>query len=86
MLIIAHKLRTIIDADRILVLEDGMVKEAGEPHALLSDPQSALSGVVAGMGEDAAKELRRQASSASSSRLLLLSAASSSSSSALPAS
>eukprot|EP00741_Cyanophora_paradoxa_P012037 tig00020592_g11632.t1 len=39
-LTIAHRLETIADADRVLVLERGRVVEAGPPRALLADPAS----------------------------------------------
>ena len=35
-LTIAHRLHTIIDADRILLLEAGQVKELGSPQTLLT--------------------------------------------------
>jgi ATP-binding cassette subfamily B protein len=42
-IIIAHKLTTVGRADRILILEDGAVVEAGERAALARDPASRLS-------------------------------------------
>jgi ATP-binding cassette subfamily B protein len=42
-LIIAHRLRTVLRADQILILEDGRVTEFGERAALAADPDSRFS-------------------------------------------
>jgi ATP-binding cassette subfamily B protein len=42
-IIIAHRLTTIMRADKILVLEQGQVREFGERQALLNDPASRFS-------------------------------------------
>ncbi|KRX41070.1 ATP-binding cassette sub-family B member 7, mitochondrial, partial [Trichinella murrelli] len=42
-LFIAHRLATIVDADLIVVLEDGVVKEFGQHHELLARPNSRYS-------------------------------------------
>lgn len=45
-LTIAHRLDTIIDSDRVLVLDKGQLKELDTPASLLSQPQSIFSGLV----------------------------------------
>ena len=55
---IAHRLGTVIDYDRIVVMENGTVGEVGSPRELLSDGGSRLSQMVAAYGEDVADALR----------------------------
>lgn len=43
---VAHRLHTIIDSDRILVMKDGFVEEFDEPHKLLMNPDSLLTSMV----------------------------------------
>jgi len=43
MITIAHRLNTIINSDRVLVLSYGQVKEYDVPERLLSDPASEFS-------------------------------------------
>ncbi|KAG0061844.1 hypothetical protein BGZ90_003357 [Linnemannia elongata] len=43
---IAHRINTIIDYDRILVMHDGQVAEYDTPQALLQDPRSIFSSLV----------------------------------------
>jgi ABC-type multidrug transport system fused ATPase/permease subunit len=45
-LVIAHKIQTVVDLDRILVMSDGRVVEFDTPQALLSDPNSTFSAMV----------------------------------------
>ncbi|KAF8317395.1 hypothetical protein DL93DRAFT_2125118 [Clavulina sp. PMI_390] len=49
-LTIAHRLHTIIDSDRILVLEAGKVAELDTPAALLAKPESIFASLAAEAG------------------------------------
>ncbi|KAJ3151156.1 hypothetical protein HDU86_006146 [Geranomyces michiganensis] len=57
-LCIAHRLNTIIDYDRILVLSDGVAVEFDTPRALLSNPDSVFSSMVEQTGAANAELLR----------------------------
>ncbi|KAM3748774.1 hypothetical protein ACB098_05G133800 [Castanea mollissima] len=58
MLIIAHRLNTIIDSDRILVLDAGQVLEYDTPEELLSNEGSAFSRMIQSTGPTNAQYLR----------------------------
>nr|QGP74115.1 ABCC transporter [Sedum alfredii] len=58
MLIIAHRLNTIIDCDRVLLLDSGKVLEYDTPENLLSDEGSAFSKMVRSTGVANAQYLR----------------------------
>ena len=44
---VAHKLDTILDYDRVVVLDAGRIVETGEPYALLTEPKSHFSKLYA---------------------------------------
>lgn len=44
---VAHKLDTILDFDRIVVLDAGRIVENGEPYVLLTEPKSHFSKLYA---------------------------------------
>ncbi|KAF5549201.1 multidrug resistance-associated [Fusarium mexicanum] len=44
-IMIAHRLRSLIDFDTVIVLESGHLREIGSPRPLLRDPASAFSGL-----------------------------------------
>ena len=60
-IIVAHRLHTIIDCDRILVLDNGEVAEYDTPHALLAKGQGHFAHLVGELGEEVAAELKAQA-------------------------
>ncbi|KAF8030767.1 hypothetical protein BT93_D0065 [Corymbia citriodora subsp. variegata] len=57
MLIIAHRLNTIIDSNQVLVLDAGQVAEHGTPENLLSNEASAFSKMVQSTGSANAQYL-----------------------------
>ena len=58
LLTIAHRLNTICDYDKVLVLSFGLVKEFDSPANLLRDPNSVFSSMVNETGEVNAALLR----------------------------
>ncbi|MFS7931642.1 putative ABC-type xenobiotic transporter [Helianthus anomalus] len=58
MIIIAHRLNTIIDCDRILLLDAGQVVEYDAPVKLLQDEHTAFSKMVQSTGSANAQYLR----------------------------
>ncbi|XP_058453712.1 multidrug resistance-associated protein 1-like [Malaya genurostris] len=49
-LTIAHRLNTILDSDRVLVLDKGLVAECDTPHALLTDKNTIFYGMAKNAG------------------------------------
>jgi len=45
-LTIAHRINTIMDSDKILVMKDGLAAEFDSPQELLKDPNSVFSEIV----------------------------------------
>ncbi|KAF9902952.1 Multidrug resistance-associated protein 5, partial [Linnemannia zychae] len=67
-LTIAHRLNTIIESDKVLVMDGGVVAEFGEPHKLLQDPNGIFAELVSHAGEAASKKLANIAEEAHKDR------------------
>ena len=51
LVVIAHRLSTVVDFDRVLVLGEGRVVEFGTPRELFEDEDGAFRGMVMESGE-----------------------------------
>ena len=58
-IIIAHRLQTIIDADRVLVMDAGTAAEFDKASVLLADPGSRLYGMAKAL--DSVEQLKENA-------------------------
>jgi len=69
-LTIAHRLHTVMDSDRMIVLDAGRLIEFDEPIKLLNDPNSSLSQLVQQTGKEEAHKLMQIAKMAATKRKL----------------
>lgn len=60
-LIIAHRLHTVMTCDRIMVMDAGMLVEFDKPSVLLQNPEGHLSKLVDATGPATAEYLRQLA-------------------------
>ena len=67
---IAHRLDTVIESDKVLVMEAGVLKEQGPCTDLLANPDSMFSLLVDKTGAQAAQALRQLANEFRASREL----------------
>ncbi len=63
-MVVAHRLRTVIQSHQVLALSGGQLIEQGSPSSLLDRPGGVLAGLVADHGAEEAEELRSMAHSA----------------------
>ncbi|XP_045472447.1 probable multidrug resistance-associated protein lethal(2)03659 [Harmonia axyridis] len=56
-LTVAHRLNTVMDSDKILVMRAGRVEEFDHPHLLLEKKEGLLYGLVQATGETTSKQL-----------------------------
>ncbi|XP_050101195.1 ATP-binding cassette sub-family C member 4-like [Anopheles aquasalis] len=68
-LTIAHRLNTIMDYDRVLVMEGGRAVEFGQPAELLKHPGGVFSEIVHATGTNEAENLLKMAQSAANRAL-----------------
>uniref|UniRef100_A0A2M4AEM2 Putative abc transporter c family member n=1 Tax=Anopheles triannulatus TaxID=58253 RepID=A0A2M4AEM2_9DIPT len=63
-LTVAHRLHTVMDSDRILVMDAGVAREFDTPHSLLQQEGSILRDMVDATGPSESESLRRIAAEA----------------------
>ncbi|XP_052753822.1 ATP-binding cassette subfamily C member 4-like [Galleria mellonella] len=61
---VAHRLHTVADSDRVVVMEAGQIVECGHPHELLQNPDGHFSSMVKQLGTASEQNLRELASTA----------------------
>ncbi|CCM00229.1 uncharacterized protein FIBRA_02257 [Fibroporia radiculosa] len=60
-LTIAHRLRTVIDYDRVMLLDQGRIAEFDKPGALLADPSSSFHALCKATGKNEFSVLKKMA-------------------------
>ncbi|XP_056638683.1 ATP-binding cassette sub-family C member 4-like [Diorhabda sublineata] len=58
-LTVAHRLNTIMDSDKVLVMDQGKVAEFDHPHILLQDPNGIFTKMVEDTGKGVSAQLRQ---------------------------
>lgn len=58
---VAHRLYTVIDSDRVLVMDAGYAKEYDIPHKLLQNENSIFRGMVEATGPQESEQLKKAA-------------------------
>lgn len=60
-LTVAHRLNTIMDSDKVLVMESGSMVEFDHPHVLLQNIRGVFTKMVAETGNPMAEQLKKVA-------------------------
>ncbi|KAG7304444.1 hypothetical protein JYU34_011386 [Plutella xylostella] len=63
-LTVAHRLHTVADSDRVIVMDAGQIIEIGHPHELLQNAEGSFSGMVKQLSPAAEQSLRDSAARA----------------------
>lgn len=66
---VAHRLHTVADSDRVIVMDAGQIVECGHPHDLLQNPEGAFTRMVGQLGPAAEQSLRELAKEAHSQHI-----------------
>ncbi|CAG5018010.1 unnamed protein product [Parnassius apollo] len=61
---VAHRLHTVADSDRVIVMEAGQIMESGHPHELLQKSDGYFTSMVKQLGPASEQSLRELASNA----------------------
>lgn len=64
MLTVAHRLHTIMDSDKVLVMNAGRLEEYGTPYDLLQLPLGLFKDMVKATGPQESEELKKIANEA----------------------
>ena len=57
LLVIAHRIRTIIESDIIMVIDNGVCKEFGSPHEIFHKEKSFFRDIILSTGKEESKFL-----------------------------
>lgn len=57
-LTVAHRLHTIMDSDKVLVMDQGRVNQFDHPHLLLQDESGIFTGMVQSTGAQESERLK----------------------------
>lgn len=63
-LTVAHRLHTIMDSDKVLVMDQGRVNQFDHPHLLLQDESGIFTGMVQSTGAQESERLKEIAKQA----------------------
>lgn len=69
MLTVAHRLHTIMDSDKVLVMDQGRVNQFDAPHLLLQEEGGIFAGMVQSTGSQESDRLREIAKQAFESKV-----------------